>query len=812
MKEKHSSNRTGRASADLTPKKTSARNEKFDCSANQLHFDREGNKNQPVFESVTKIYPPTVDVQCRTHGSIEVDSTLHDTSSHSNRKVLPSSFHMYARTDNLKEKGNLYTNDHSNFIDQPPYGINKQLQRQSISYFVRSETTHMNNEMNGSIGDSINDHRTSQAASLVRFGTGTGTGTGTQSTRRIPQEANPKPSAEYGHLRKASIPKDDLPNYSYVYDRKGKVNMSSNNAPSKKGRPVSTQIAIGVQTAPITKRSRITKPNGMDFYNLTAAQRIDRSEFGHSALSSPTRLSLSHNENSNKLNTQFNKGNIHCTDKNKSEFDDKAMYNRREHHIPPFGNRKFSSPRISINGEKGCRSNHTMAKMSTTGQSLTSNVGENVSFFTSKTSEKSNKDTTQFASEVKSIITPNLQNYATALEDIELRTGSKSISQSKCVNAENHLNNSSLNEYDEMTRTTEASHGNLNSKTIETKRTCKGLVFPIDLENILSLAGSIVASEIRSGKWTTIPENLEKHKVGIFDKDMYLHSAASAVEKFVPEVILPSFMSAATCEDNGSEKREQSAYEYGRILVAALLSLREVLATNSELVFCLKNDPKVFNDHSSSKIDIDAIETVPGDSRREQLRKNEDHAFQSQLLSTALILSAIDKLPSEISSSTSEKFLESIRKYDSADEEFVSCLDRADGCSNCVLPTGQALGKEENIAWQVSFNRCRDNHHLIKGRERKNALYHHFVSESVKEQVTGKESTLLKHVNPYQRVAIPAPNVCATYVVEAIPFENMKKTQAKTDLIQRLKRERLAILKHRHILRRLRIKRIRNSR
>ena len=84
-----------------------------------------------------------------------------------------------------------------------------------------------------------------------------------------------------------------------------------------------------------------------------------------------------------------------------------------------------------------------------------------------------------------------------------------------------------------------------------------------------------------------------------------------------------------------------------------------------------------------------------------------------------MVLNALNRLQSNLHQDILNEFLRAIKLYDTAHDEFASCLERADGRCNVVLPNGAALGREENVVWRVSFNQARDSHPLIRGKRRR---------------------------------------------------------------------------------------------
>ena len=286
------------------------------------------------------------------------------------------------------------------------------------------------------------------------------------------------------------------------------------------------------------------------------------------------------------------------------------------------------------------------------------------------------------------------------------------------------------------------------------KASTHGFVVPTDISDIVKLASSIVAEEIRCHPYryqskkkrgtTATNTSSSSGTNGDNDKIQYkiAHSAAAALEQFASDIILPSILSShsasldfdsdANRTDNGSASNDPIPKARGRkrvhvqkqpknldrrVFVASLLSLREVLAMNAAEIFGLVKD----NEDGG-----------------------ESYTIKVQSLATALILNAIMRLEEEKSTKMTEitqEFLRIITQYDGATEEFTSCLKRIDTRAVGITPNGKLMKKTENLALRVAYNIARLDHPLVVAKSDPLPLY---------------------------RIAIPPSNAAFVSVVEEI--------------------------------------------
>ena len=250
---------------------------------------------------------------------------------------------------------------------------------------------------------------------------------------------------------------------------------------------------------------------------------------------------------------------------------------------------------------------------------------------------------------------------------------------------------------------------------------------PTDIDEIVLLASSLVAEEVR-----------DCH-IGYSDgeqkeiKERAL-SAAAALESFALDVILPNFQSSYAKSKQVENPHDKTDTDYSkasssknegriskekrqRILVATFLALREVLTMNAERIFGPNFAKKSTNDNTND------------DSYSKVIRKSETYVMKIQTFSTSIILNAICNLPRLESDEITKQFLQALSKYDEHDQEFASCLKRMDIRAVGTLPNGRLLKRHENLQFKVSYNMGRLEHPLIKEqlyrvrRIRSNAAY-----------------------------------------------------------------------------------------
>jgi len=229
---------------------------------------------------------------------------------------------------------------------------------------------------------------------------------------------------------------------------------------------------------------------------------------------------------------------------------------------------------------------------------------------------------------------------------------------------------------------------------------------PNDIAEIVSLASSLVAEEIRSCHYCY---NTNSRSNPQTEAKMRAQSSSAAIEKFANDIVLQNILAAhaeslevgktadpidskheaADGESPSADHSHISKECDHRIFIATLMSLREVIAMNAQEIFGVSVEEDEFAEGTAIKV---------------------------QSLSTALVLNAISRLENSDNLEITEKFLTAISQYDDGDEEFSSCLQRLDIRAIGVTPNGKPMKKHETLAYRVSYNTSRLEHPLISAR------------------------------------------------------------------------------------------------
>jgi transcriptional regulator with XRE-family HTH domain len=144
-----------------------------------------------------------------------------------------------------------------------------------------------------------------------------------------------------------------------------------------------------------------------------------------------------------------------------------------------------------------------------------------------------------------------------------------------------------------------------------------------------------------------------------------------------------------------------------KMFFATLLGLREVMTQNAERIFgkeCL----------NQALEDDDEGTTGAKSSPRKARIIKEEKQYCARSLATAVTIAAIERSQSGDTNKTIEEFLKVAQAYDDGDSEFSSCLEEDQGNIHGVLPNGQRLNAEEEVARNVSFNRARKLHPIVQ--------------------------------------------------------------------------------------------------
>ena len=288
------------------------------------------------------------------------------------------------------------------------------------------------------------------------------------------------------------------------------------------------------------------------------------------------------------------------------------------------------------------------------------------------------------------------------------------------------------------------------------------LVFPTGIEETVSKAASLVAAEIKSGCWVRqwadglnivdTADNIDMTRVEKL-RGVALHTAAAALEQFAMQMILPSFISAGVREGPGcGTDSDSSSGGSHRTLSGTFLALREILMINSDSYF-----------FHVGRSDKDRPVPTP-ENGRNSTYGSEEKVLTSRLIATGVLFASVNRLDEEKESVLAD-LVAAIGEYDTAEDTFVLCLERADGQSLGMLPNGHALGQEENIAWVVSFNAAREKHPLITTKKRRDlarrlASYSSSISDEHKTKLANSVLNDTMHT-----LDMPKPNACALYFV-----------------------------------------------
>lgn len=245
-------------------------------------------------------------------------------------------------------------------------------------------------------------------------------------------------------------------------------------------------------------------------------------------------------------------------------------------------------------------------------------------------------------------------------------------------------------------------------RNLEPKPKKHTFTVPNDIAEIVSLASSLVAEEIRSCHYCYNGSKMSNSRSSSQSKaKMRAQSTSAAIEKFANDIVLQNILAAhaeslevgktsdpidATHEavdgESSSANHSHNSKERDhRIFIATLMSLREVIAMNAQEIFGFPVEEDEFAEGTAIKV---------------------------QSLSTALVLNAISRLDDSDNLEITEKFLTAISQYDDGDEEFSSCLQRLDIRAIGVTPNGKPMKKHETLAYRVSYNTSRLEHPLIR--------------------------------------------------------------------------------------------------
>jgi len=344
---------------------------------------------------------------------------------------------------------------------------------------------------------------------------------------------------------------------------------------------------------------------------------------------------------------------------------------------------------------------------------------------------------------------------------------------------------SNINEFEKGTKKRKLSHCSIP----------KSFFIISDVHQIVMFATHLLVTEIQSGKWSY---HGKFPYFGEYDKDVYsserylngvslyqkvacdkdenslqkcnqiawsscntmqsCHIAAEAIEKFATDIIVPSFESAGV--GKVAMSNTSKLWDH-RVFVATMLSLRELLTVNAEKIFF--GNCKFSLLHS----DKNHLQLDPGEKKRQLNLYKEERALCSIIVSSAVIISTCKRARNTYDTIL-EEVLDAMARYDANHEDFISCLKKADGCTLGVNPNGNVLGKEENIAYRVSFNTCFAEHPLNLAHQRQHAL-----SKISKVPKIGND-------NLQNQIIVPLPNACHLSVIDMNSFATLDEQNYKS--------------------------------
>lgn len=176
----------------------------------------------------------------------------------------------------------------------------------------------------------------------------------------------------------------------------------------------------------------------------------------------------------------------------------------------------------------------------------------------------------------------------------------------------------------------------------------------------------------------------------------HMKLVAGSLEDYAYQVLLP----AVRCSELETKKEEATSLP--KLFFAILLGLREVITQNSARIF--------------GKNCLD--EAVQGNKTRNARIVTEEKQYCAKSLATGVVVAAIQRSilngTKKEKYQTVEKFLEHAQGYDTGDSEFSSHLKEDRGNIRGVLPDGERLHADEEVARNVAFNRARKRHPMIQ--------------------------------------------------------------------------------------------------
>lgn len=256
--------------------------------------------------------------------------------------------------------------------------------------------------------------------------------------------------------------------------------------------------------------------------------------------------------------------------------------------------------------------------------------------------------------------------------------------------------------------------------------TSEALVVPVSsVEAQVCRAARLIAQELEHGGWPEVSFGSRR-------------LAAVALEEFATTIFLPNVLQESNAAPSSSES----------VFLATMLALREVLTQNAKRIFVIEKVP--LEPH-----ELQSFMSAPGAARRETEREEEEEQYVSQLLSTGVVLSTVQRLEKRDAEKYTSKFTQIMDSYDSGHGEFASMMEPMDGSHQGVQPDQTVLSNEENAAWKVAYNRANEAHPVLRKHGR-----------TCQEEQRCQLGLPLPRESKKAQVNVPTPNAVLVSMVE----------------------------------------------
>jgi hypothetical protein len=159
-----------------------------------------------------------------------------------------------------------------------------------------------------------------------------------------------------------------------------------------------------------------------------------------------------------------------------------------------------------------------------------------------------------------------------------------------------------------------------------------------------------------------------------------ISSVCASIQQFAHDVIAPTMMA----EHRGVAPKDKTP-----VILGTLLILREVMTQNAKAIF------------GEEAILSGLDEEAPADERAIQ----ENVLFSSHFLATSVIYAGLEGAGPG-SAVLTQTFVAMMESYDSGGDDFALCLSPMEfTCTKdgATLPSGNTMGEEELLAWQISY-------------------------------------------------------------------------------------------------------------